>query len=63
MSKINPKYVEKIIDQVNGSPYFRLMSMHLRGFEIGASLVEIDVQEKHLQTFRHGPWWCIYHDY
>lgn len=51
MKKINPKYAEMIMGQVNHSPYFKLLSMELRTIEIGSCLVEINLQEKHLQPF------------
>lgn len=56
MRKINPEYVKIVCSQVNQSPYFCLLSMELRDFDIGTSLVEIQVQEKHLQPFKlvHG---------
>lgn len=51
MVRINPHYAELVKLAVNQSPYFRLLSMELREFNIGTSLVEIDLQEKHLQPF------------
>jgi uncharacterized protein (TIGR00369 family) len=51
MGRINPHYAEMVKQVVNESPYFRLLSMELREFDIGTSLVEIDLQEKHLQPF------------
>lgn len=51
MRKINPEYVDVVSRATNRSPYFTLLSMELREFNIGQSLVEIAVREKHLQPF------------
>ncbi len=51
ITRINPRYAEMVKKLVNQSPYFHLLSMELREFDIGTSLVEIDLQEKHLQPF------------
>jgi len=51
MARINPHYADMVRQVVNQSPYFRLLSMELREFDVGTSLVEIDLQEKHLQPF------------
>jgi len=51
MQTINPQYMEAIIRTVNRSPYFQLLSMKLIHFEIGRSLMEIDLGTKHLQPF------------
>ena len=51
MKKINPEYVERVNQLVNNSPYFSLISMKLRDAGIGYSVVEIDIDKKHLQPF------------
>ncbi|MDQ7785710.1 MAG: PaaI family thioesterase [Desulfomonilaceae bacterium] len=51
MGRINPQYAEEVKRVVNQCPYFRLLSMELREFDVGTSLVEIDLQEKHMQPF------------
>ena len=51
MRKINPEYVERISSITNQCPYFKLLSMKIRELEVGRSLLEIDLQEKHLQPF------------
>jgi len=51
MRKLNPQYVEAVKPLVNRSPYFRLLGMLLREVDMGYSLLEIDVREKHLQPF------------
>lgn len=51
MGKINPEYLQMVMKQVNQSPYFQLLSMELVTLDIGTCLVEIELQEKHLQPF------------
>ncbi len=51
MHRINPQYAEMVKRITNQCPYFRLLSMELREFDIGTSLLEIELQEKHLQPF------------
>ncbi|MBM3300171.1 MAG: PaaI family thioesterase, partial [Deltaproteobacteria bacterium] len=51
MPRINPEYMTAVCRKVNQSPYFSLISMELREFDIGRSLLEINVQQKHLQPF------------
>ena len=36
---------------VNTCPYFTLLSMELKSFDLGESHLEVDVQEKHLQPY------------
>ena len=51
MRRLNPAYMEVVIERVNESPYFSLISMEV--LEIGKreSRLEVSVQEKHLQPF------------
>jgi uncharacterized protein (TIGR00369 family) len=49
--KLNPRYVEAVTKVVNQSPYFSLLSMEIRDLQWGASLLEIQLSEKHLQPF------------
>jgi len=51
MRKLNPRYVEAASALVNRCPYFTLLSMSIRDIGIGYSLLDIDVQSKHLQPF------------
>jgi uncharacterized protein (TIGR00369 family) len=74
LRRINPEYRDVVRLGANRSPYFSLLSMELQEFEIGSSLVEIVVQEKHLQPFGvvHGgvfatlldaaAFWAVYPD-
>lgn len=56
MRNLNPQYVEAVSALVNRCPYFTLLSMSIRDIGIGYSLLDIDVQNKHLQPFKavHG---------
>jgi len=49
--RLNPKYVELISEFVNQSPYFALLSMKIKNLEWGTALLEVDLEEKHLQPF------------
>jgi len=49
--RLNPKYVEVISEVVNQSPYFALLSMKIKDLEWGSALLEVDLDEKHLQPF------------
>ncbi|MEI7451236.1 MAG: PaaI family thioesterase [Desulfomonile sp.] len=74
MREMNPLYVETLIHGTNKCPYFTLLSMKLLQFDIGRSLLQIDVQDKHLQPFGmvHGgvfssiidaaAFWAVYPD-
>ncbi len=49
--RLNPKYKEAISNIVNRSPYFSLLSMKIRELEWGTSVLEVELEEKHLQPF------------
>jgi len=51
MRILNPEYIEMVGKHVNSCPYFSLLSMEIKGLNWGESLLEILVQEKHLQPF------------
>lgn len=51
MRKINPQYVEAACLLADASPYFQLLNMKLRTFDIGTSVVEILLEQRHLQPF------------
>ena len=51
MRKLNPEYVKAVVENVNSSPYFRLLSMKLWTIDVGESRLEVAVREKHLQPF------------
>jgi len=49
--RLNPKYTETISMLVNRSPYFSLLSMEIKDLEWGNSVLEVALEEKHLQPF------------
>ncbi len=49
--RLNPKYTEAISTLVNRSPYFSLISMEIKELEWGISVLEVKLEEKHLQPF------------
>ena len=49
--RLNPKYAEVIAMIVNRSPYFALLSMEIKDLQWGTSLLEVQLEEKHLQPF------------
>ena len=51
MRRLNPEYVKVVVENVNSSPYFRLLSMKLWTIGAGESRLEVAVREKHLQPF------------
>ena len=49
--RINPKYTEALAMIVNRCPYFSLLSMEIKDLQWGISLLEVQLEEKHLQPF------------
>jgi uncharacterized protein (TIGR00369 family) len=49
--KLSQKYKEAIGQIVNRSPYFQLLSMEIRDLQWGTALLEVQLEEKHLQPF------------
>ena len=49
--KINPEYLKAITGLANDCPYFKLLSMSIASLGEGRSVLEIDLEEKHLQPF------------
>ena len=49
--QLNPKYTKAISTLVNRSPYFSLISMKIKELEWGTSILEVELEEKHLQPF------------
>lgn len=47
----NPEYVARLLDVINSAPYFELISMKIREIGVGYSLIETDLDKKHLQPF------------
>ena len=51
MKQLNPDHVAAVKAHVNNCPYFNLISMKIDTLEMGRSILEVDVQEKHLQPY------------
>ena len=49
--KLSQRYKETIAKIVNSSPYFSLLSMEIKDLQWGVSLLEVGLEEKHLQPF------------
>lgn len=49
--RLNPRYTEAVAMLVNRSPYFSLLSMEIKDLQWGVSLLEVELEEKHLQPF------------
>jgi len=49
--QLNPKYTKAISTPENRSPYFSLISMKIKELEWGTSVLEVELEEKHLQPF------------
>jgi len=49
--KLNPKHVEAVVNLINRGPYFQLLSIVVRDIGPGYSLVEVNMEEKHLNLF------------
>ena len=51
MKQLNPDHVAAIRAHVNNCPYFNLISMKIDSLEMGRSILEVEIQEKHLQPY------------
>lgn len=51
IKKLNPAHVAAIAKTVNTCPYFTLLSMELKSFDLGESHLEVEIQQKHLQPY------------
>ena len=49
--ELNPRYTEAVAMLVNQSPYFALLSMEIKDLQWGTCLLEVELEEKHLQPF------------
>ncbi len=60
MPRLNPDYVNKVCKGISKAPYFELLSMRLNSFDVGSSVLQIDLAIKHLQPFGfvHGGVFC-----
>ena len=74
MKKLNPEHIKAVLELINQGPYFRLLSMRVCELGIGFAIVEIDIENKHLNPFGgiHGgvysslidtaAYWAVYCD-
>ena len=72
MKQLNPAWVNTTLNTVNSCPYFLLQSMTITKLTFGRAVLEINLQQKHLQPFGlvHGGvfstlidaagWWAAY---
>lgn len=51
MRRLNPAYVEVVAREVSRCPYFALLSMDIKDIGWGECLIEVVIEEKHLQPF------------
>jgi uncharacterized protein (TIGR00369 family) len=51
MKRLNPEYIDMLKEKINQCPYFTLISMDVQSLGWGESLLEVDIQQKHLQPF------------
>ncbi|NLZ29043.1 MAG: PaaI family thioesterase [Firmicutes bacterium] len=51
MKPLNPDHIAAIIDLINTSPYFSLLSLNVQKIELGSCTLEISLEEKHLNPF------------
>ncbi len=51
MKRLNPEYIEAVKSKVNRCPYFTLLSMELKDMDWGRSLLEVRIDNKHLQPY------------
>lgn len=51
IKELNPAHVAAIAKTVNICPYFTLLSMELKSFDLGESRLEVEIQRKHLQPY------------
>ena len=51
MRQVNPDHVQKLVETINSSPYFQLLSMKIHDLGVGYSVAEVDVSRKHLNPF------------
>jgi uncharacterized protein (TIGR00369 family) len=49
--QLNPRYTEALAMLVNRCPFFSLLSMEIKDLQWGTSLLEVKLEEKHLQPF------------
>ena len=51
MPKLNPLHVDAVIELINKGPFFRHLSMAVKGLGVGYATVELDISTEHLNPF------------
>jgi len=51
MRHINPKHIDALLELMNKSPFFELLSIKVYELGIGYAKVEVDLQKKHYNPF------------
>ncbi|MFZ0448401.1 MAG: PaaI family thioesterase [Desulfatiglandaceae bacterium] len=51
MKKFNPEHIRAVAATVNNCPYFKLLSAEIKSLGWGESLLELEIQKKHLQPY------------
>ena len=49
--KINPEHIKELINLINRSPYFELLSMEVCELGVGYSVVKLNLDKKHMNPF------------
>jgi uncharacterized protein (TIGR00369 family) len=74
LKTLNPDHIKAVLDLINNGPYFRLLSMKVCKMGNGFARVEMDIANKHLNSFGgiHGgvysslidtaAYWAVYCD-
>jgi len=72
MKELNEKHIKAVLELINNSPYFSLLSINVCTIEYGYCRAEVNLEEKHLNPFGglHGgvyssaidtaAYWAIY---
>lgn len=50
MPTLNTEYIQEIKKLINASPYLQTIAMEVRDFGLGFSIVEINLDQRHLQA-------------
>jgi len=51
MQTINPEHIKAFLDLINRGPYLNLLSIKVCEMDIGYSKVEVELQNKHMNSF------------
>ncbi|MBD3254262.1 MAG: hotdog fold thioesterase [Candidatus Lokiarchaeota archaeon] len=51
MSKLNKDHLTIVLELINNSPYFKLLGMKVKEIGVGYCLMDVNLQEKHLNPF------------